>query len=69
MADKPGADSNGTCKAHSGVVETLKDHERRIGANENAIRKIMNRPPVWVTVLMSLLSAALSAALTFIAKG
>ena len=50
--------SGPTCRHHEGLVQAGKDHERRIERLENLMERIQQRPPVWVTILISLLTCA-----------
>ena len=61
--------SGATCRYHTGHGEKLIDHERRLTRLENAMERIMSRPPVWVTVVFGLCAALLGAAGTLIAGG
>ncbi len=51
----PAADPQ-KCEAHSEAIETLKDSDKR---QWDTLDRIMLRPPVWCTIVISLLTFAL----------
>ena len=57
-----------TCRYHTAHDATLRDHERRLNRLEDLVERIMARPPVWVTAVMSILTALLGAAVTLAAQ-
>jgi hypothetical protein len=44
------------CAAHSGLVQSSRQHETQIGELWLAVKSVQNRPPVWATALMSFLT-------------
>ncbi|MFW6118858.1 MAG: hypothetical protein ACOC7S_00830 [Planctomycetota bacterium] len=59
--------SSATCPHHTGVVAELHSNSKRIEKLEGAYARIEKRPPAWVVVVVSALSAGLSAAVTLVA--
>ncbi|MBN1392936.1 MAG: hypothetical protein JW947_09055 [Sedimentisphaerales bacterium] len=56
---------DGNCPAHSGIekeIETLKESDKK---QWEAIDHLRNRLPVWATLLISVLTFALGATLTY----
>jgi len=53
------------CKGHSGFHARLSNVEKDTAEQWTAINKIMNRPPIWTTVIISLLTFLLGCALTY----
>lgn len=60
------------CPAHSGITEALqnlynKDNQLEETDKEQweQIRRLQNRPPVWTTIVISVLTFALGSALTY----
>ena len=51
------------------IAARIEDHGRRIKENEDAIRTIMKRPPVWCTAALSVMTFLLGCAVTLIVKG
>ena len=58
---------NEVCKSHSGLVQMVKDVKDDTGKQWTEIDKIKNRPPVWCTVVIAVLSASLGSVLTYAA--
>ena len=58
---------NEVCKQHSGLVQMVKDVRDDTGKQWTEIDKIKNRPPVWCTVVIAVLSASLGSVLTYAA--
>lgn len=54
--------SSATCRFHTAHEVTLHDHERRLDRIEDLAERIMARPPVWVTAVISILTALLGVA-------
>jgi len=55
------------CQAHSGIssdIKTLKDENEK---QWSAIDKLRNRPPVWATAVISLLTFLLGCTITYAA--
>lgn len=44
------------CPAHSGLRESIRQHDLQIVDLWGAFNNIRNRPPVWATALMSFLT-------------
>ncbi|MFO7958337.1 MAG: hypothetical protein R6X33_14720 [Candidatus Brocadiia bacterium] len=57
-----------TCRFHTAHEATLHDHERRLDRLEELVERIMARPPVWVTAVISILTALLGVAGTMAAR-
>lgn len=55
------------CKEHSGVVQMITDVKSDTEKHWEEINKIKNRPPVWCTAVIALLSGALGSVLTYAA--
>lgn len=55
------------CDAHSGVVAKLENLEKSDKKQWAAIEKIQNRPPVWTTAVISLLTFLFGCSLTYAA--
>ena len=60
--------SSATCRHHTAHEVTLHDHERRLNRLEDLVERIMARPPVWVTAVISVLTALLGVAATMAAR-
>ena len=58
---------NEVCKQHSGLVQTIADVKDDTGKQWTEINHIKNRPPVWCTVVIAVLSASLGSVLTYAA--
>jgi hypothetical protein len=56
---------NTVCKAHSGILQMIKDVRDDTDKQWVEINHIKNRPPVWCTVVIALLSAMLGSVLTY----
>jgi hypothetical protein len=57
-----------TCRHHTAHDVTLHDHERRLNRLEDLVERIMARPPVWLTAVISILTALLGVAATRTAR-
>lgn len=55
------------CKQHSGLVQKIEDVKDDTGKQWTEINHIKNRPPVWCTVVIAVLSASLGSVLTYAA--
>ena len=58
---------NDVCKSHSGLVQMVEDVRDDTGKQWTEINHIKNRPPVWCTVVIAVLSASLGSVLTYAA--
>ena len=58
---------NEVCKSHSGLVQMVEDVRDDTGKQWTEINHIKNRPPVWCTVVIAVLSASLGSVLTYAA--
>lgn len=58
---------NEVCKQHSGLFQMVKDVKDDTGKQWTEINHIKNRPPVWCTVVIAILSASLGSVLTYAA--
>jgi len=58
---------NESCKQHSRLVQMVEDVREDTGKQWTEINRIKNRPPVWCTVVIALLSASLGSVLTYAA--
>ena len=58
---------NEFCKGHSGIDSRLESLEHNRDEAWGAIDKLQNRLPAWATVLISLLTFALGASMTYAA--
>lgn len=58
---------NGICKHHSGLEQKITDVKDDTDKQWTEINHIKNRPPVWCTVLIAILSASLGSVLTYAA--
>ena len=56
-----------TCKQHSMLVQMVEDVRDDTNKQWTEINHIKNRPPVWCTVVIALLSASLGSVLTYAA--
>lgn len=54
-----------TCPAHSGIDTDIANIKLDVSAQWSAIDKLRNRPPVWATVVISVLMFALGFTLSF----
>ena len=59
--------NNETCKQHSMLVQMVEDVRDDTNKQWTEINHIKNRPPVWCTVVIALLSASLGSILTYAA--
>ena len=57
--------ANGLCKAHSGIDARLKTVEDETTKQWDVLDKLRNRPPVWATIVISVLTFALGASATY----
>lgn len=55
------------CKQHSGLVQMVKDVKDDTDKQWTELGRIRNRPPVWCTVVIGLLSGLLGSAMTYAA--
>jgi len=55
------------CKEHSGILQMVKDVRDDTNKQWTEINHIKNRPPVWCTAVIALLSGLLGSALTYAA--
>ncbi len=55
------------CPAHSGLVQKIEDVRDDTNKQWTEINHIKNRPPVWCTVVIAILSASLGSVLTYAA--
>lgn len=53
------------CQAHSGVIQQLEALEEDRKEQWMAIDKLRNRPPIWATVVIALLTGLLGASATY----
>ena len=53
------------CKGHSGLTQMIKDVKDDTDKQWNEINHIKNRPPVWCTVVMMVLSGLLGSIITY----
>ncbi len=58
---------NEVCKQHSGILQLAQDVKKDTSKQWDEIDKIKNRPPVWCTVVIAVLSASLGSVLTYAA--
>lgn len=58
---------NNVCKHHSGLVQMIEDTKDDTGKQWTEINRIKNRPPVWCTVVMMVLSGLIGSILTYAA--
>lgn len=56
---------NEVCKQHSGLMQMVEDVRDDTGKQWTEINHIKNRPPVWCTVVIAVLSALLGSVLTY----
>jgi len=55
------------CKQHSGLVQMVKDVRDDTDKQWTEINRIKNRPPVWCTILMMVMSGFIGSILTYAA--
>ena len=53
------------CQAHSGIVQQLEALEEDRKEQWKSIDKLRNRPPIWATVVIALLTGLLGASATY----
>ena len=53
------------CKEHSGVEKAIENLESSDHQQWESIKKIQNRPPIWATALISVLTFALGCSITY----
>ena len=58
---------NEVCKEHSGLVQTIADVKDDTSKQWDEINHIKNRPPVWCTILMMVMSGFIGSILTYAA--
>lgn len=56
---------NGLCRAHSGFEARLSTVEDDTEKQWTVLDKLRNRPPVWATVVIALLTGFLGASATY----
>lgn len=54
-----------TCNEHSGCLKAIETLEQSDKDQWEAIKKIQNRPPVWATAVISLLTFLLGCSATY----
>jgi len=59
------AEEDNYCQAHSGVIQQLEALEDDRKEQWTAIDKLRNRPPIWATVVIALLTGLLGASATY----
>lgn len=59
--------NNTVCKQHSGLVQTIADVKDDTGKQWIQIDRIKNRPPVWCTITMMVMSGLMGSILTYAA--
>lgn len=57
--------SNELCKQHSGLVQMVADVRDDTNKQWIEINHIKNRPPVWCTILMMLMSGFIGSIITY----
>ena len=57
--------ANGMCKAHSGFNARLEKVEDDTEKQWDVLDKLRNRPPIWATVVIALLTGLLGASATY----
>lgn len=55
------------CQAHSGLVQMIKDVRDDTDKQWTEINHIKNRPPIWCTAVIALLSGLLGSVITYAA--
>lgn len=55
------------CKAHSGLLQMITDVKSDTSKQWDEINHIKNRPPVWCTAVIAILSGLLGSVLTYAA--
>jgi len=58
-------DDQNYCQMHSGIIERLDSLDDDRKEQWLAIDKLRNRPPVWATVVLALLTGLLGASATY----
>lgn len=53
------------CQMHSGIIQQLENLEDDRKEQWTAIDKLRNRPPIWATVVLALLTGLLGASATY----
>jgi len=59
--------NNEICKHHSGLVQMVRDVKDDTQKQWEIIDKIRNRPPIWCTAVIAILTGLLSAVSTYAA--
>ena len=59
--------NNDICKQHSGISQMVKDNKRDNQLQWKEIDRIKNRPPVWCTLVMMVMSGLMGSILTYAA--
>ena len=59
--------NNEACKQHGRLFQMVEDVRDDTNKQWTEINRIKNRPPVWCTVVIALLSASLGSILTYAA--
>lgn len=57
-----------TCRYHTAHDVSILDHSRRLDRLEELVERIMQRPPIWVTAVISILTALLGVVGTIAAR-
>ncbi len=55
------------CKEHSGLLQKINDVKDDTDKQWAEINRIRNRPPIWCTAVIAVLSASLGSVLTYAA--
>lgn len=55
------------CKQHSGLMRAIDDVSNDTEKQWVEINRVMNRPPIWCTVVIAVLSGLLGSVLTYAA--
>lgn len=59
--------TNGICKQHSGLLQMITDVKDDTSKQWDEINHIKNRPPIWCTAVIAILSGLLGSVLTYAA--
>lgn len=59
--------NNEMCKQHSGLVQRITDVKDDTDKQWAEINRIKNRPPIWCTAVIAILSGLLGSILTYAA--
>ncbi len=55
-----------TCKEHSGLLQKIDDVKADTDKQWDEINHIRNRPPIWCTAVIAILSGLLGSVLTIV---